>query len=612
MTRCAGILLLGLLLSGSISAQGGDCCVKTKCSPRANPTPTYDTQQPAGCWARSFGHDSVVCVCNATHCDLPGPSPDPTPDHYTVITSTRSGLRFHTTTPHLVDSPTPGGVLLKVATLSPQQTMIGFGSSFTDAATITTHNLSPATQDHLIRSYFGPEGLEYDLVRVPIAGTDFSTRPYTYLDDHHQNLDDFTLSTEDIEHKLPLLRRALELSERPLRVLASPWSPPAWMKTNDKLTNGGQLLPDMWHQWALYLVRFLQEYEAAGVNVWGITTQNHPFSEHEEINWNSCSWTPENMRDWLKSHLGPALKEAGLQHLQVLVGDDTRKNIHVFRDIVLGDEEASEYIDGVAVHWYHDFATDDNPPRVLDRMHLLYPDKFILYTEACIVSVIWESQPGLDEVVSTATVALGSWGRAELYAINIIQISNHHVTGWIDWNFALDTEGGPNWAEGQVDAPIIIDAEKDEFYKQPMYFAMGHFSKYVPGGSVAVPSWIESDPTTTTTTAGDTTIIEKDIHTTAFIHPYCHLVVVILNTGEDEHVVNYMTDFGKFVSVKVSPRSIQTLLVAREEREHTPNHKYSIFWSGPNYPKQSQGDWVADLHTDPVPSVPSVMKSMAE
>ncbi|KAK3891889.1 hypothetical protein Pcinc_004247 [Petrolisthes cinctipes] len=479
------ILKVEAILSGDLDGECGD-------------VGSWSSDILVRCQARSFGHDSVVCVCNATHCDLPGPSPDPTPDRYTVITSTRSGLRFHTTTPHLVDSPTPGGVMLKVATLSPQQTMTGFGSSFTDAATITTHNLSPEAQDHLIRSYFGPEGLEYDLVRVPIAGTDFSTRPYSYMDDHHhQDLDDFALSTEDIEHKLPLLRRALEISERPLRVLASPWSPPAWMKTNGKLINNGQLLPDMWHQWALYLVRFLQEYEAAGVTVWGITTQNHPFTD--QVAWNSCFWTPENKRDWLKLHLGPTLKEAGLQHLRVLVGDDTRNNIDVFR----------------IFSWFLE--------------------------------------------------------QAELYAINIIQTSNHHVTGWIDWNFALNTEGGPNWAESPTDAPIIIDAEKDEFYKQPMYYAMGHFSKYVPAGSVAVPSWIETDPT-----GGETTLIEKDIHTAAFIHPNCHLVVVILNRGEDEHVVNYLTDLGNYVSVKVSARSIQTLLVAREERQHVhPTYKYT-------------------------------------
>jgi glucosylceramidase len=127
---------------------------------------------------------------------------------------------------------------------------------------------------------------------------------------------------------------------------------------------------------------------------------------------------------------------------------------------------------GIAVHWYMDFIV---PPSALDITHEKFPDKWIFGSEACEGSI-----PLLPHVL------LGDFGRAESYAKFIIQDLNHWVTGWTDWNMALDENGGPNWANNLVDSAVIVNQTSDEFYKQPMFYIMGHFSKFVLENSVRV------------------------------------------------------------------------------------------------------------------------------
>ncbi|XP_045135421.1 lysosomal acid glucosylceramidase-like isoform X2 [Portunus trituberculatus] len=442
--------------------------------------------------------------------------------------------------------------VVEVACLSPRQVMNGFGGSFTDSATITMNSLSSPVRDALLRSYFSSEGLEYDLVRVPIGGSDFSTRPYTYNDDHEGDVElrHFQLAEEDLVHKLPLIRRALGLARRPLKILASPWSAPAWMKTNGKINETGELLKEMRGAWANYLVRFVKEYEKAGVPIWGMTSANHGFT-YEKTSWNSMSWNPSDMRDWIKENLGPTIHSAGLERVKLYIGDDTRHNVDNFYRQILHDPEAARYVSGLAFHWYSDKSVG---PDVLDHAHLLFPEQDVLYTEACIES---------GGVASHQPVVLGSWGRAERYAQNIIEDVNHFASGWIDWNLALDSTGGPNWAGNTVDAPVIINTEKDEFYKQPMFYVLGHFSKFVPAGSVSIPSWVRKD------TAGL-------LHTAAFIHPDGHIVLQLLNKDDREMEVRVEWEGGDFTHAVVPARSLQTLLLPWDGDANHAKRKYFL------------------------------------
>ncbi|KAK7081313.1 hypothetical protein SK128_000992 [Halocaridina rubra] len=185
------------------------------------------------------------------------------------------------------------------------------------------------------------------------------------------------------------------------------------------------------------------------------------------------------MRDWVKMNLGPTLEAAGMRRIKLMVLDHNQAGLPWYSDIILAGNETYSYVDGIALHWYSD---DYVPASVMNLMHQSYPEKFLLYTESC---EGWHGIPN-------EQVLLGSWQRAENYAHNIIQDVNHWATGWIDWNMVLDIQGGPNWAYNYVDAPIIVDKVQGVFYKQPMYYAMGHFSIYVTTGDIRIFSSIET------------------------------------------------------------------------------------------------------------------------
>ncbi|XP_042857000.1 lysosomal acid glucosylceramidase-like [Penaeus japonicus] len=306
-------------------------------------------ESSASCAPRRYEQDSVVCVCDAHHCDLPGRLPFPDPGHYTVVTSSRDGLRFHVETREVdlfggqeeVPAEDPkGAVALEVDLEDRRQVMLGFGAAFTDASGLSLASLSPGAREMALRSYFSPEGNEYDLGRVPIGSCDFSVKPYSYAEvEGDVDLEYFKLAEEDLLYKIPQLLRAQELSERPLRLLGSPLSPPPWMKTNGKHNESGQLIPNMWRPWADYLLKFVKAYEEEGVPIWGITTQNDPLSGFDpNYRWNSLGWASEDMRDWIKESLGPAIDEAGLQdRLRVIIHDHDRNQLSWYSHATLQD-----------------------------------------------------------------------------------------------------------------------------------------------------------------------------------------------------------------------------------------------------------------------------------
>nr|CAD7414661.1 unnamed protein product [Timema cristinae] len=232
------------------------------------------------CAPRSYGPTRMVCVCNSTHCDTVD-KPTPLPEgQFLWYTSNRGGLRFHKDDGELLTDPCtkrylvhcsgtlqdyvrvdipallqglcpftgPGEyklrlrpsrqklqhalpwVRLHVTRSNEYQAVVGFGGAFTDAAGINVLSLSPQAQDNLLKSYFSPEGLEFNIGRVPIAGCDFSTHTYSY-------------------DNIPLIKRAQEFGNKSLLLLAGAWSPPPWMKTNNDYSGFGFLkeeyLPDM-------------------------------------------------------------------------------------------------------------------------------------------------------------------------------------------------------------------------------------------------------------------------------------------------------------------------------------------------------------------------------
>lgn len=495
------------------------------------------------CVPRKFDQDSVVCVCNATYCDTigdiePGPS-NPYAYYYAVVT-TRDGLRLASRTGSFGDNLKVNANVFTVGNTT-EQTILGFGGAFTDAATLTMNSLSAKARSKLIETYFSGTGSEYNIARIPMASCDFSEHIYSYDETVADlKLENFSLTREDIVYKIPAIKEAMRVSRRNISLFGSPWSSPFWMKTNKNMTGKGKLKGEpgqpYYKAWANYFVKFLQAYKSQGVNIWGLTAQNEPSDgDITDFPFQCLGWTPELQRDFIAKDLGPALEANGFGDVKLMILDDQRVFLPYWADVVLKYPDAAKYVSGIAVHWYEDLFV---PPSALDITYDKFgKDYFILNTEA----------DEKDWLNKNRTVLLGSWHRGERYFTDIVQDLNHGVSGWVDWNLALSMEGGPNLVENWADSAIIVNAEKDEFYKQPMFYAMAHFSKYVPAGSKVV-----SHESNTTREAGiEAVFFLKDESST--------VVANVINTSElGQNVTIIDPEIVGNINFYMSPKSFVT------------------------------------------------------
>ncbi|KAK5643509.1 hypothetical protein RI129_007354 [Pyrocoelia pectoralis] len=455
----------------------------------------------SSCVPRYYGYSSIVCVCNETHCDEIPPLDKPSNDGYFVYTSTESGLRMHKQEYQFEEfEANDTHITVTVDTSQRYQTVMGWGGSFTDATGINFNSLDKITAGRLLSSYFSANGLQYNMGRVPIGGTDFSTRGYSY-DDGDEDLDllHFNLTSDDFHYKIPLIKFARELSKGKLKLFASAWTAPNWMKNNGKYTGPDSLKFEMYQTWANYFLKFLSAYALHGIQFWGLTTGNEPSTGLSNSQINSVGWFPKLMGNFIAENLGPTIRNSEFASLKLIAIDDQINNFPREIEAIFDNEKAKSYIDGFGLHYY---LNTWYPKEWLTETHGKYPDKFILATEACEGYSMGEPH-----------VKLGDWGRAENYAADIISDMNNWVTGWIDWNMALDLTGGPTYINNYVDSPIIVNSTGGEFYKQPTYYALAHFTKFIPQGSHRIAFTQSSD----------------NVAVSAFIRPDDAVVVTILN-----------------------------------------------------------------------------------
>ena len=222
------------------------------------------------------------------------------------------------------------------------QRVLGFGGAFTEAAGVTFSGLSEARQQEFLRAYFDEKaGHGYTLCRTHINSCDFSLGNYAYAETPGDTaLADFSID-RDRKYLLPLIQRARRVAPRGFRLFASPWSPPAWMKTNGMMNNGGRLKPEYRRTWAQYYARYIQCYEAEGVGIWGLTVQNEPAATQR---WDSCIYSAEEERDFVRDHLGPVLHEAGLGDRKIIIWDHNRDGMAERAAVILGDPAAARYV----------------------------------------------------------------------------------------------------------------------------------------------------------------------------------------------------------------------------------------------------------------------------
>ncbi len=398
------------------------------------------------------------------------------------------------------------------------QTIEGFGGAFTEAAATTLYKMLPEKQAEILRAYFDPEaGIGYTLCRTHINSCDFSLGNYAYDEvDGDVALEHFSID-RDRQALIPMIKAAMDVAGGALKLFASPWSPPAWMKTNGEMNHGGKLKPEYRDAWARYYCRYIREYEKEGIPIWGLSVQNEPLAVQT---WDSCIYTGEEERDFVRDYLGPTLEREGLGDVNLIIWDHNRDLVYERAKVVLDDPEAARYVWGTGFHWYVVDCFDN-----VQRVHDAYPDKHLLFTEGC-----QEGGP-----------PLGEWAVGERYARSMIHDLNRWTVGWVDWNLVLDEIGGPNHVGNYCSAPIIADTRTGEVLYQSSYDYIGHFSRYIcPGAQriIAAPTCDE-------------------LETTAFLNPDGQIAVVVLNRMEKD--VPFALKFAGHVAVTDSPaHSIQT------------------------------------------------------
>ncbi len=406
------------------------------------------------------------------------------------------------------------------------QPFIGIGGALTDAAAETFAKLPAARQDELITAYYSADrGIGYTLGRTNIHSCDFSSESYTYVTEGDKDLTSFSIA-HDLRYRIPLIKRAMAASGNRLKLFASPWSPPAYMKDNNDMLHGGHLRPDYYRTWALYYTKFIKSYRQAGVPVWGLTIQNEPMATQR---WESCIYQATDERDFLKNYLGPVMAEQGLRDVNIMVWDHNRDLIMQRAQTIFDDPAAARYVWGIAFHWYEDWSGGTQMYDNVALVHQLYPNKHILFTEG--------TPANFD------STAYGRWSLGEAYGRSMIHDFNSGTEGWTDWNILLDERGGPNHVGNFCFAPIHADTRTGKLIYTNAYYYIGHFSKFIRPGArriLASPS-------------------RSMLLTTAFVNADGTVVVVVMNPTSKGGDYNLAVGSAS-VQINARPHSIQTVV----------------------------------------------------
>ncbi len=400
------------------------------------------------------------------------------------------------------------------------QTFLGFGGAFTEASGYAFSKLTEGNKDKALELYFGEQGNGYHLMRSHIDSCDFSLGTYCAMSDPEDlSMESFSLQREE-KYIFPLMRAAADKHGKEFDLVLSPWSPPAFMKTNGDRTKGGKLKEEYRSFWAEYICRYIEEYEKKGFRVNRLTIQNEPAAVQS---WDSCLYSAEEEKEFLRDYLYPTLLNKGLGHIKLMIWDHNKERMYERANAII-DPITDAMVDGVAFHWYSGDHFD-----AVRLTHERYPNKELIFSEGCVEY----SRFNADQLKN-----------AQMYAHDIIGNLNAGMTGFIDWNIFLDEKGGPNHVGNYCDAPVMVDTGTGDLMVKLSYDYIGHFSKFIKPGAERI---------------GFTKYTDQ-LEMTAFCNEDQSIVLVMLNRGLVELPVT--VELGDRIFKKViPPQSIVTAII---------------------------------------------------
>lgn len=395
------------------------------------------------------------------------------------------------------------------------QAIEGFGFSLTGGSALLISRLPAADRQALLKELFLPEGIGVSVLRLSIGASDLSERSFSYCD-LPDGQTDWTLQGFDITagdpELIPLLREILAVKPD-IKILASPWSAPPWMKTNASFV-GGKLRPDCYPVYADYLVRYLLAMRRYGIAIHGITPQNEPLNFKNDP---SMVMEAAEQAEFVKNHLGPALLQAGLNEVEVFCWDHNC-DMPEYPLAVLADADARRYLSGSAWHLY------GGDISALSQIHAAHPDLKLYFTEQWVGS---DGEFGGDLMWHIKNVLIGAtqnWSRLVM-----------------EWNLASDpfcrphTQGG----EARCVGALTIDGERIE--RNVAYYIIAHAAKWIRPGSVR----IDSD--------------QAALPNAAFLTPDRRIVLIALNESA-ENIRFEIRYRGKNAAAELPARSVASFV----------------------------------------------------
>lgn len=405
---------------------------------------------------------------------------------------------------------------IKVSTSETYQIIEGFGFTLTGGSAEVINSLNSSKKQELLEKLFGngENSIGISYLRISIGASDLNSTTFSYNDlpegETDEDLSEFSLEP-DMENVIPLLQEILVINPE-IGIMATPWSPPVWMKDNNN-TIGGSLLPRYYNVYANYLVRYVQEMEQLGIRIDALTPQNEPLHAGNNP---SMHMTALEQANFIKNSLGPAFEDAGIE-IKIIIYDHNADNPE-YPISILNDPQARQYVAGSAFHLY---AGDIS---ALSTVHDAYPNKDIYFTEQYTSS---NGDFGGDLKWHLRNVIIGSmrnWSKTAL-----------------EWNLANDSGFGPHTDGGCTTCKGAITVNSSGTYTQNVgYYIIAHASKFVPPGSVRISSNIVGN-----------------LQNVAFRTPSGDKVLIVLNDGGSSENFNIEYN-GEWITTSLSPGAVGT------------------------------------------------------